>query len=140
MATHTHDHGHQHGHSHEQGHGTPEFADPEVPRPQPRPLDLRRRQFVQRLGLLGAAAGARTSGGTVDPSRYQWLAGDRHIHTQYSYDAMHTVAQQVAAGEGNGLDWRERVRPAPVPRHRRAGVSGPRPAAGAPRGMPGPAP
>ncbi|SDY32926.1 Tat (twin-arginine translocation) pathway signal sequence [Amycolatopsis xylanica] len=82
-----------------------------------------RRGFLKRAGLLGAAAaaggpvlGARpaeASGIELDidlgllfgRERYQWLAGDHHIHTQYSYDAMYTVDRIVGGGRRNGADW-----------------------------------
>ncbi|MFC5182484.1 CehA/McbA family metallohydrolase domain-containing protein [Actinomadura harenae] len=106
--------GHHHHHQHH--HDAP-YADEAVPDTELRPGDLARRRFLQRLGLVGAAAtgvgmlATPASAGqghrphTPDPRRLRWLAGDHHVHTQSSYDAMHTVAQQVTAGRGNGLDW-----------------------------------
>jgi hypothetical protein len=37
--------------------------------------------------------------------QYQWLAGDHHIHTQYSYDAMYTVDNIVSGATRHGVDW-----------------------------------
>jgi PHP domain len=125
VSTHHHPHEHEHEHEHNAHHhadGRPApYADVSVPDCELRPADLRRRQFLQSLGLLGvAAAGGGMLGGAAampaaaqtpapaanaDPRSYAWLAGDHHIHTQYSYDAMHTVAQQVDAGAAFGLDW-----------------------------------
>ncbi|KAB2347534.1 PHP domain-containing protein, partial [Actinomadura rudentiformis] len=36
---------------------------------------------------------------------YLWLAGDHHLHSQYSNDAMFRVADQVRRGLAHGLDW-----------------------------------
>jgi hypothetical protein len=114
---HHHDHGPAH-HPHDVDAAP--YADEAVPDSELPPSDLRRRQFLRRLGLVGAAAaGGGVLGGALagpaaattpapagtDPRRYAWLAGDHHIHTQYSYDAMHTVAQQVDAGAAHGLSW-----------------------------------
>jgi hypothetical protein len=123
VSAHHHPHGH-HGHGHHGPHtheSAPEYADGTVPAAELRPADLRRRQFLRRLGLVGVAAAgigvldgvlarpaaAQTPGPceNIDPRRYAWLAGDHHVHTQYSYDAMHTVMQQVDAGAVHGLDW-----------------------------------
>ena len=80
------------------------------------PGALSRRQMLRSAGLLGAgAAAASVLGGpmtaaarpTRQPSRggYRWLAGDHHIHTQYSSDAMYRVIDQVRHGRAYGLDW-----------------------------------
>ncbi|MEV5573850.1 PHP domain-containing protein [Spirillospora sp. NPDC052269] len=105
------------GHHHHHQHHHEPYADEAVPDTELPPGDLARRRFLQRLGLVGVAAtgigmmAAPASAGTPqgpsapNPSRLRWLAGDHHVHTQSSYDAMHTVAQQVAAGREHGLDW-----------------------------------
>ena len=54
------------------------------------------------LGGLPAAAGSR---GREPRDGYLWLAGDHHIHTQYSNDAMYPVATQVQRAADNGLSW-----------------------------------
>ncbi len=36
---------------------------------------------------------------------YRWLAGDHHIHTQFSPDAMYRVIDQVQHANAYGLDW-----------------------------------
>ncbi|BEP13801.1 PHP domain-containing protein [Acidothermaceae bacterium B102] len=36
---------------------------------------------------------------------YLWLAGDHHIHTQYSSDAQYRVSDQVRHASQYGLDW-----------------------------------
>lgn len=61
------------------------------------------------LGPLGAApAGAVSSSNKPvnvwKPYRYA-LAGDHHIHTTYSRDALYEVKTQVRNAEINGLDW-----------------------------------
>ncbi|MFC0623103.1 PHP domain-containing protein [Kribbella deserti] len=52
-------------------------------------------------GSATAEAGQRRSrrGG------YLWLAGDHHLHSQYSNDAMFRVDDQVQRAIGHGLDW-----------------------------------
>lgn len=110
--------GHSHDHSHENDavQNTWDESD--------RPLDeltLTRRGLMGALGAAAAAAsiaplGAAPAGAashvdahkrTINPWKpYRFhLAGDHHIHTQYSRDAMHTVDKQVSKGTENGLDW-----------------------------------
>ena len=36
---------------------------------------------------------------------YRWLAGDHHIHTQFSPDGQYRVIDQVQHGNAYGLDW-----------------------------------
>jgi len=138
----SHDHGAEHGHphSHSHSHGEPLALPPamdlsvaaeDLPASQ-----LGRRRFLQRAGLLGAAAagasvlpgfagtaaaeteddrrGEQGSGqghghghghGQVNPQNLLWLAGDHHIHTQYSPDAQYLVSQQVNKATQYGLDW-----------------------------------
>ncbi len=38
-------------------------------------------------------------------SRYHWLSGDHHTHTQYSYDGMYTIEQQIRGALRHGTDW-----------------------------------
>ncbi|WP_191254209.1 PHP domain-containing protein [Amycolatopsis oliviviridis] len=85
-----------------------------------------RRGFLKRAGLVSAAAaGAPLAAAApaealdlnldldlgIDLSwlfgrdRYQWLVGDHHIHTQYSYDAMYTVDGIADGARRHGADW-----------------------------------
>ncbi|EWM12624.1 hypothetical protein KUTG_02928, partial [Kutzneria sp. 744] len=79
-------------HHHHHGDTTPDYADLSVPERELRPVDVSRRRFLRNAGLLGAtvagagALGAGTAAASPawdSPGRYQWLAGDHHIHTQY---------------------------------------------------------
>lgn len=56
-----------------------------------------------------------------DAAGYRWLAGDHHIHTRYSDDAVYRVADQVRHGRAYGLDWMV-VTDHGGPRHARIGV------------------
>ncbi|PPK97684.1 histidinol phosphatase-like PHP family hydrolase [Kineococcus xinjiangensis] len=40
-----------------------------------------------------------------DDRRFSWYAGDHHIHTTFSRDAMYTIDDQVRRGQECGLDW-----------------------------------
>ncbi|WP_459798859.1 PHP domain-containing protein [Herbidospora sp. RD11066] len=76
--------------------------------------ELSRRSLMRRAGLLSAAAVA-TSSVTTSPALahtgreprhgYQWLAGDHHIHTQYSSDGYYRVIDHVRHASAYGLDW-----------------------------------
>ncbi|MDF3150203.1 PHP domain-containing protein, partial [Streptomyces sp. T21Q-yed] len=46
-----------------------------------------------------AAPGGRRANG------FLWLAGDHHIHTQYSSDGKYRVVDQVRQGARHGMDW-----------------------------------
>ena len=111
--------GHSHNHDSENTESSQKFWE-ETDGPLD-DLTLSRREL---MGALGAAAGVAALGqlGAVPagatsridaqkrtvnpwkPYRYH-LAGDHHIHTQYSRDAMHTVEKQVSKGTEFGLDW-----------------------------------
>ncbi|MCW2877979.1 MAG: histidinol-phosphatase [Sphaerisporangium sp.] len=96
-------------------------ADMSVPDSELSPGQLSRRTMFRRAGLLGAgltaagvlgtqgqaaaAAPERVRTGSEPRDGYLWLAGDHHIHTQYSGDAMYKVTDQVRHGRANGLDW-----------------------------------
>jgi hypothetical protein len=112
-------HGHHH---HDDGHthGVPEVLDASVPDSELPPSDVSRRGFLRGAGLLGAGAAASVLGtadaASADPvattatgkhvtGGYQWLAGDHHIHTQYSSDAMYRVVDQARHARAYGLDW-----------------------------------
>ncbi|WP_128367811.1 PHP domain-containing protein [Phycicoccus flavus] len=128
--SHPHSHGdarpHAHGeHDHEHAPAEPlsdeqravldlGVADSDLP-----PAGLARRNILRTAGILGAsAAGASVFGvgqaaaaDGAERSRraprngYLWLAGDHHIHTQYSSDAMYRVVDQVQHAHAYGLDW-----------------------------------
>ncbi len=83
-----------------------------------------RRVFLRAAGLLGAgaatasvlgaaamdtAAAAPLTAGRATPrppkGGYRWLAGDHHIHTQFSPDGQYRVIDQVRHAHAYGLDW-----------------------------------
>jgi len=112
-------------HDHEETSPEGTFLDPAIGDADLSPPDLTRRRFLQGLGLVGAAAGAsRVIGmgggaaaaaaaptgvpglvGDANTGRYLWLAGDHHMHTQYSSDALYTVSQHVSHASRYGLAW-----------------------------------
>nr|MDT0658566.1 histidinol-phosphatase [Micromonospora sp. DSM 115978] len=115
-------HGHQHHHHGDHDHGgsagdVPEVLDLSVPDAELAPADVSRRGFLRGAGLLGAgaaatafaapgAAHAHGPGGDRDrKGGFQWLAGDHHIHTQYSSDAQYRVIDQARHARAYGLDW-----------------------------------
>jgi len=130
-----HDHPHDHSHGpegQEHAHGptlgssadlpeaTREALDLEIPDSDLSPSGFGRRSLLTRAGLIGAAAAgasilAQGESAAAAPSlagsdsgsgrAYQWLAGDHHIHTQYSADAQYRVLDQVLHGSAYGLDW-----------------------------------
>ncbi|WP_052852253.1 PHP domain-containing protein [Streptomyces avicenniae] len=117
---HEHPHGHDHGHSHDHDTGPlPAAFDTSVPDSELTPDQLSRRGMLRRAGLLGAgvagagvlagtgagAASAHGRGNGGGGNRLQWLAGDHHIHTQYSPDGQYRVVDQVGNGARYGLDW-----------------------------------
>ncbi|HET9258037.1 MAG TPA: PHP domain-containing protein [Pseudonocardiaceae bacterium] len=116
--------GHHHPHDHD-GHDAalPPALDLSIPDDELPPADSSRRSFLRRAGALGAAA---VAAGTLGPAvgqaaaepddgpgdgprppkgGFQWLAGDHHIHTQYSPDAQYRVIDQVRHAHAYGLDW-----------------------------------
>lgn len=111
---HHHGHDHDHGHGHEAASTLPAAFDTSVPDEALTPEQQSRRSLLRRAGLLGAgitagsvlaqatpaaAAGGRRTGG------FLWLAGDHHIHTQYSNDGKYRVVDQVRQGAKHGMDW-----------------------------------
>ncbi|MDT0266810.1 PHP domain-containing protein [Streptomyces sp. DSM 44915] len=129
---HGHHHGHHHhGHDHDHQHGAteqgalPEALDLNVPDEELSPSQLSRRGMLRSAGLLGAgiAGAGLVTGATGTPAaasqvgrgggnngnngsrRLRWLAGDHHIHTQFSPDGMYRVDDQVRNGSRFGLDW-----------------------------------
>ncbi len=117
-----HGHGHDHGHTHADTHldeTTAAAVDSSVPDRELSPAQLSRRNLLRAAGVVGgaaavgvsAAAPAAASGkpaagrpGAPGPVR-AWLAGDHHIHTQYSPDGLYTVADQATKARSYGLDW-----------------------------------
>jgi hypothetical protein len=123
---HPHDSGHHHGHGHHDGEGVGEAtrtaADASVADADLSPVELSRRNLLRAAGVTGAltAGIAGMSGVTpamAEPGRTpeqqpgaggnirHWLAGDHHIHTQYSSDGMYTVMDQAQHAAAYGLDW-----------------------------------
>jgi hypothetical protein len=119
-----HDHGHgPHDHSHgEHDHTHREPLDPaldlSVEDGDLSPSQLNRRGFLRNAGLLGAGATATVlgTGGAIEaaagpkdrrPPRggYVWLAGDHHIHTQFSPDGLYRVIDHAQHAHAFGLDW-----------------------------------
>jgi hypothetical protein len=115
-----HHHGpHDHGHDHDAPGPLPPHLDPAVADAELSPADLDRRSFLRRAGLVGAGAAAASvlagTAGTAEAAPaarsraraggYLWLAGDHHIHTQYSPDAQYRVIDQVTNAARYGLDW-----------------------------------
>ena len=110
-------HGHQHDHSHDHATGAgdvPPALDLSVPDAELSPSDLSRRGFLRGAGLLGAGAAASVlatpAAAQAAPSAdrqggFAWLAGDHHIHTQYSSDGQYRVIDQAQHGHAYGLDW-----------------------------------
>jgi PHP domain/TAT (twin-arginine translocation) pathway signal sequence len=120
----SHDHDHPHRHSHDHGGAEPdsplhaEAIDLATPDSELSPWALNRRNFLRAAGLLGAgavvgsmwpasaaASPAPAGTGAENDGDYRWLAGDHHIHTQYSPDAQYRVGDQVSHAAEYGLDW-----------------------------------
>lgn len=97
-------------------------VDLSVPNEELSPAQLSRRQMFRRAGLLGAgltaagvlgtqgraaaeSGGSGGSNGREPKDGFLWLAGDHHIHTQYSGDAVYRVIDQVQHASAFGLDW-----------------------------------
>jgi hypothetical protein len=119
-------HGHHHHHHADQGHtagDVPPALDLGVPDSELSPADVSRRGFLRGAGLLGAGAAASVlagpgvaeaaglphthapAGGGTAKGGFTWLAGDHHIHTQYSSDGQYRVIDQAQHGRAYGLDW-----------------------------------
>ncbi|MGO1057463.1 PHP domain-containing protein [Crossiella sp. CA198] len=92
------------------------MLDREVPDEALSPAELSRRSMLRRTGLLGAglaasstvlgaAAGSAAASPAPPRGGYRWLAGDHHIHTQYSDDGKYRVIDQVRHAGAHGLDW-----------------------------------
>lgn len=128
---HSHDAGHTHAHDgHTHAHAEPDDAtlaalDPSAADRDLSPGELSRRNLLRAAGIAGGAAAAAGAAGMVGvtpamaepgggrpegappqrPGAAGWLAGDHHIHTQYSSDAQYTVLDQTQHGAAYGLDW-----------------------------------
>jgi len=85
-------------------------------RTDPRPAGTDRRGFLRGAGLVGAAGLVGTAAATAaaQPAAagdrekrggYLWLAGDHHLHSQYSNDAMYRIDDQAVRALAGGLDW-----------------------------------
>lgn len=64
-----------------------------------------RRSFLIGTGVAAGAVLAGTPARAERRDGYLWLAGDHHIHSQYSNDAMYPVATQVERAARHGLSW-----------------------------------
>ncbi|MDG9717792.1 PHP domain-containing protein [Streptomyces sp. DH24] len=115
---HHHGHGHDHHHGHETTAPLPAALDTSVPDEALTPDQQSRRSLLRRAGLLGAGlatgsvlgqtAGAAPAAAATNGRRtkgFLWLAGDHHIHTQYSSDGKYRVVDQVRQGAKHGMDW-----------------------------------
>ena len=118
---HRHDHGHHHHHDSRESSSLPPALDMSVPDEELTPSQLSRRSMLRRTGLLGAGlaagsvlGGAGQAAAAVPaavrshddrPGGSLWLAGDHHIHTQYSSDAKYRVIDHVRQANAHGLDW-----------------------------------
>ncbi len=117
-----HHYGHPHPHAHDHGDEAPRDLpaafDTSVPDEALSPEQQSRRGLLRRAGLLGAglaagsvlapAATAAAAPAATHGRRgkgFLWLAGDHHIHTQYSSDGKYRVVDQVRQGARNGMDW-----------------------------------
>ncbi|MFC7896520.1 PHP domain-containing protein [Streptomyces sp. NPDC057381] len=115
---HAHPHDHDHHHDHETAPALPAAFDASVPDEALSPEQQSRRGLLRRAGLLGAGLAAGTvltQTAAAAPARaashgrrgrgFLWLAGDHHIHTQYSSDGKYRVVDQVRQGARHGMDW-----------------------------------
>ncbi len=113
-----HHHGHAHPHDHAGAQALPAAFDTSVPDEALSPEQQSRRSLLRRAGLLGAglaagtvltqtagAAPAQAAGNGRRKKGFLWLAGDHHIHTQYSSDGKYRVVDQVRQGARHGMDW-----------------------------------
>ncbi|WP_406496305.1 PHP domain-containing protein [Streptomyces sp. NBC_01604] len=113
------DHEHGHSHDHEAASALPAAFDTAVPDEALTPEQQSRRSLLRRAGLLGAGLTAGSVLGQATPAAaavtatnssrrtngFLWLAGDHHIHTQYSSDGKYRVVDQVRQGAKHGMDW-----------------------------------
>jgi hypothetical protein len=111
-----HDHHHDHAHEPVPAQAATDLA---IEDADLSPSELGRRNFLRSAGLLGGAAAASVVNGARPDSAaasagssrgrraggYHWLAGDHHIHTQYSPDGQYRVIDQVRHANAYGLGW-----------------------------------
>lgn len=121
---HTHDDTHEHSHGgDEHCQGVAPELDLTIRESELSPRARGRRTFLQAAGVLGGGAlvaGFADLGGTASaaaselneaetrrgPKRIRgWLAGDHHIHTQFSSDGLYRVADHVKHASAYGLGW-----------------------------------
>ncbi|OLF18458.1 PHP domain-containing protein [Actinophytocola xanthii] len=115
------DHDHEHAHDDPAGGAgdLPAAIDLSIPDSELDPEQLSRRGLLRGAGMLGAGAAAVSvigpgvaaaerqgdgRGGYV-AGGLRWLAGDHHIHTQYSGDGLYRVVDQARHARAYGLDW-----------------------------------
>ncbi|MEV5709658.1 PHP domain-containing protein [Actinoallomurus sp. NPDC052274] len=119
-------HGHHHHHDHHDGEPgeLPPLLDTSIPDKELSPSEVSRRNLLRGAGVLGAGAAATgvlgsSAAAAATPAKaaqvassahqprggYLWLAGDHHIHTRYSSDAMYRVIDHVRHANAFGLDW-----------------------------------
>src|SRR3954464_14947025 len=127
--------GHGHHHHHDPSQESPADAahllDTSIADSDLSPADVSRRGVLRSAGIIGAgvaAAGVLGAGSAAahdgddgddkktgddapfagsrnDDADYLWLAGDHHIHTQYSPDGQYRVIDHVKHGNALGLGW-----------------------------------
>jgi hypothetical protein len=113
-------HGHDHHHHTHEPADLPPVLDSSIPDEELPPAEVSRRNVLRGAGLLGAgaaaasvlaapaaAAAAQKSARSARSGKgdYVWLAGDHHIHTQYSSDGIYRVIDHVRHANAFGLDW-----------------------------------
>ncbi|WBB58169.1 histidinol-phosphatase [Streptomyces sp. WMMC500] len=133
--SHDHSHRRPHPHSHNQDidEATRAAADTSASDSDLTPKELSRRRMLKAAGVTGALTAGMSGMLGVTPAMAEdaargkddedrddedrgsgrgrgdgvrhWLAGDHHIHTQHSSDAMYTVLDQAQHGAAFGLDW-----------------------------------
>ncbi|MDH6228313.1 PHP domain-containing protein [Streptomyces sp. MJP52] len=114
-----------HPHAHDVDKVTRAAADASVADADLSPRELSRRRLLKAAGVTGALTAGVSGMLGVTPAMAEeagrgrgegtprgngravrhWLAGDHHIHTQYSSDGQYTVLDQAQHGAAHGLDW-----------------------------------
>lgn len=121
---HTHSHAHDHPHDHTHDHTVDQLtlaASSGAGDADLTPAELSRRGLLRAAGITGALTAGMAGMTGVTPAMAEgrdergrgrggapirhWLAGDHHIHTQYSSDAMYRVIDQAQHASAYGLDW-----------------------------------